>query len=497
MFPRLVRLPPALSRRVVACLAVCLVFAAANVVRAQDAAVVRLAYVNGSVQILQNGVVQFDKAVANMPLFKDSQVVTATDGQAEIEFADGSVARLTPTSSLQLTHVQGAGTNGHTDIELTSGLAYFELNVGQGQRFSVKIGPATAHPEENTIFRANLDKVPEIAVFQGALHVDGDDATFTTNVTERQTIRFDENAADPYTLVQAITPDSWDKWNMDRDDAIARQAESQTDARNDSAAPQDPGWNDLDAAGDWYPVDGYGNVWVPNGVDASWDPFGYGYWADYGAYGTTWISGYPWGWLPYHCGAWNYFPFGWGWIPGGCGLGWSPMGTIWNAPPNYRRPLVPPGGFAIAGRTHRPGTPRLVPVDRGPAARGPWGPGAGLNHTIATPQHRQSLTIDGSTLEPLAHRPAPGIGVQGDRLTTATGAHVGIPVARPANANEGGRVPMPQRTIGAGIEGTRAPVVTRPSYTAPPPRYEAPAPRVEPQHSAPPPAPPAAAAHPH
>ena len=463
---------------------------------AQDAAVVRLAYMSGNVQILQNGVVQFDKAVANMPLFKDSQVATATDGQAEIEFADGSVARLTPNSSLQLTHVQSAGANGHTDIALTSGLAYFELNVGQGQRFAVKIGPATAHPEENTIFRANLDKVPEIAVFQGALHIDGDDATFTTDVTERQSVRFDESAAEPFTLAQTVTPDSWDRWNMDRDDTIAREAQTQTDARNDSAAPQDPGWNDLDAAGDWFPVDGYGNVWVPDGVDANWDPYGYGYYADYPVYGTTWVSGYPWGWLPYHCGAWNYFPFGWGWIPGGCGLGWSPIGTIWNAPQNYRRPLVPPGGFAIASRTHRPNSPRLLLVDRGAAARGPWGPGSGLNHTIATAQHRQSLNLEGSVLEPLGHRPAPGLGVQGDRLTTATGTHVGIPIARPGSSpeNQGGRMPMPQRSIGSAGQAPRAPEVTRPTYTAPPaPRYEAPAPRAAP----PPPPPPAAAARPH
>ena len=76
---------------------------------------------------------------------------------------------LTPNSSLQLTHLQIASTSGHTDLELTSGLAYFELNVGQGQRFAVKVGSASAHPEENTIFRASLDKVPEACGVPGII----------------------------------------------------------------------------------------------------------------------------------------------------------------------------------------------------------------------------------------------------------------------------------------------------------------------------------------
>ena len=73
--------------------------------------------------------------------------------------------------------------------------------------------------------------------------------------------------------------------------------------------------------------EGYGNVWVPGYTNGSFDPYGNGYWANYPGWGYTWISAYPWGWLPYHCGAWNYFDaVGWGWIPGECGLGWSPVG---------------------------------------------------------------------------------------------------------------------------------------------------------------------------
>lgn len=445
---------------------------------AQDA-VIRLSYVSGSVQILQNGTVQFDKAVANMPLFEGSQVATSGDGQAEIEFADGSVARLTPNSSLQLVHVQPIGASGRTDLELLSGLGYFELNVGQGQRFTVKIGPATARPAENSIFRADLDTNPGIALFQGVLHVDGGNGAYSTDVDEREAVHFDPNDPSQYTLAQEITPDSWDQWNVDRDDAIAREAQSQTPVRNDSSAPQDPGWNDLDAYGDWYPVDGYGNVWVPDGVDANWDPFGYGYWATYPTYGVTWISGYPWGWLPYHCGAWNYFPFGWGWVPGGCGLGWSPIVTVWNAPPGYRLPRWPyrPKPVPLAG-----GRAGLTLVDRGPAARGPWGPGI-ASHPVAT--HTQPIRLGNGVMQPIAHLPSPGLNYHGSRLSPVPGTHVGIPVARPMGAENGLGGREAERPVPA--QAPHAVTGARPTYSAPP----------APRPAAPPPAAAAPAGRPH
>jgi hypothetical protein len=457
------------------------VFAAFALAACAQDAVVRLSYVNGGVQILQNGTVQFDKAVANMPLFESSQIRTDGDGQAEIEFADGSVARLTPNSSLELTHLQPLGATGHTDIELLGGLGYFELNVGQGQRFSVKVGPATVRPEENAVFRADLDTNPGVAVFQGVLHVDGGNGAYSVDVDEREAVRFDANDAAQYTLAQEIAPDSWDQWNIDRDDAIAREAQTQTAVRNDSSAPQDPGWNDLDAYGDWYPIDGYGDVWVPDGVDATWDPFGYGYWASYPVYGVTWVSGYPWGWLPYHCGAWNYFSFGWGWVPGGCGLGFSPIVTVWNSPAGYHLPVWPrrpPRPMPLVGVRAS-----LTLVDRGAAARGPWGPGA-APHPVAT--HTQPIRLGDNTVQPIEHLPAPGISFRGNRMTTITGAHVGIPVPRATVRGE----------VGAGVPAREGSVQAPRPVGGARPSYAAPARAAEPAHSSPPPAP-APASRPH
>ena len=59
--------------------------------------VARVSFVQGSVQLLAGQGTNFQQAVMNMPVLDGSRLQTGGDGQAEVEFGDGSVARLTPT----------------------------------------------------------------------------------------------------------------------------------------------------------------------------------------------------------------------------------------------------------------------------------------------------------------------------------------------------------------------------------------------------------------
>src|SRR5580658_3899913 len=72
--------------------------ALAPAVRADDASpaarAVRLSSVDGQVQLSQGNQVIAETSVANTPLFEGTRVTTADDGRAEIQFEDGSVARL-------------------------------------------------------------------------------------------------------------------------------------------------------------------------------------------------------------------------------------------------------------------------------------------------------------------------------------------------------------------------------------------------------------------
>ena len=349
--------------------------------QANAANVARVSFVQGSVQLMTGQGSDFQQAVMNMPVTDGSRLQTGADGQVELEFGDGSVARLTPNSGLQCDHL------GQDQVQLQqlSGQAYYEFNVGDGHPpFNVQIAGVPVQPTANAILRVSGDAGWEVAVFSGSAQVQG------VNVAENQSIR--AGAA----VAQGINPDSWDNWNQDRDQAIAQEASQQTPVRDESANSQNENWNDLDANGNWYPVEGSGNVWVPAGVSAGWDPYGAGYWAYYPTFGYTWVSAYPWGWLPYHCGAWNYYSFGWGWAAGGCGAAWSPVIVVRNHPPGWSmptRPVRPPGGtYPLAGQ-------RLVAVDRGPVATGPWGFHGGA---APKPDHLQALNFNGRMVAPVS-----------------------------------------------------------------------------------------------
>lgn len=450
----------------------------------------RLSYVQGMVSIGQGGQPKFDQAKANMPLLAGYTVTTGADGQAEIEFTDGSVARLTPQSRIKLIHLPPGPDSEMTELELVSGLGYFELNTRNAQQFRVHFKDAVVNPEQNSIFRIDLDDAPELAVFLGTVHarVDGG---FDQSVEHGNMLTIGNDEGSGVQVSSRLRQETWDQWNQDRDDQIAREAEQQTGARASSGAENEPGWNDLDYYGNWYSTPDYGNVWVPNDEPAGWDPYASGYWANYPTWGYTWISAYPWGWLPYHCGAWNYWDggFGWGWVPGQCGLGWQTGVIIWNKPFGYRPPARPLPPRPIPGGHAGPATfgTQLLAVHRGPAL--PFRPGPVDSHTqpvrVLAGQQLHPLPVLGATESGrlpyrgiTATTAAPGIGSPSrnpgpDPLTRRSYGYVGNSIA-----------PVPGEVRPAPIEIPRPMPVQPPRVTAPqagrpsspPPRVSAPPP---------------------
>jgi len=332
-----------------------------------NARAVRLSDVQGSVQVMSGGNVAFSQAQLNMPVVEGMKLVTGEDGRAEIQFEDGSVARVTPNSSVTLTELsQNADGSAVTVISPDRGLTYYELNGRAGQ-YTVRFAGDNVVPIDSSIFRVDLDTPPPaLAVMHGSVHVSNDQG-LSTDVRTNQTALLDTQNPNEYQLVQSVTANSWDQWNSDRDEALAELDENATEARASTGNPDNPAWSDLDANGDWYDVPGYGEGWAPSDVGDDWDPYGLGSWGYYSGIGYTWISGYSWGWWPYHCGAWSWFSgFGWMWFPGNCGwggigFGWYPYGAIWHIPPGYKYPLRPIHHPSHGPIPHQP----LIAVNRG------------------------------------------------------------------------------------------------------------------------------------
>jgi ferric-dicitrate binding protein FerR (iron transport regulator) len=293
-----------------------------------DVRVVRLSDVEGSVQIMRGEHTQFSQAVMNMPLLQGSRIVTGADGRAEIEFEDGSVARITPNSSLSLKQLLVApGDTLSTTIQQDTGLIYYELRNDPRSRYTVTAGDSAIAPTVNSTFRVNLGATPpEVAVLDGGVQVEGAGNSYQAAVKQGQTIQFGSANGAQYKVTEGIMPNGFDEWNDQRDQEAAQEAQNQTPARVQQGGGGGPmgsligyGWSDLDNAGGWYPLPGYGTVWQPYGAGPGFNPYGYGMWGNFGG-GYSWISGYSWGWLPFNCGMWNDIGgFGWGWMPGGCG----------------------------------------------------------------------------------------------------------------------------------------------------------------------------------
>jgi hypothetical protein len=331
---------------------------------------VRLSNVEGEVQLALGNKVLASNAVANTPLFEGTRITTGDEGRAEIQFEDGSVARISPNSALSLTTLRGSGVSAVAEMTLEGGLGYFELQGGgQAGAISVKFADSEATASGFTILRINLDTPPgALAVFSGNAHVERG-AAMSVELHGGESVTLSPDDISRYTLNETIEPDSWDAWNSDRDQVLSAEASATSSASKDAGQSGNPGWSDLDANGSWYNVPGQGNVWSPYTASSpGFDPYGNGNWMYNTAYGYSFISGYSWGYIPYQCGLWNWYDnFGWGWAPGmgGCNPWWGYGGVGYFAPNigsgfrGYRPPLRPHpprrplGGGMIAVNRHQ------------------------------------------------------------------------------------------------------------------------------------------------
>ena len=367
-----------------------------------NARALRLSSLDGQVRVVQDGQIIADPALANMPIFAGSEVTTGNDGRVEFQLEDGSVVRLSPNSTLSFPVLEKQGAGNHTEVALTNGLAYFELQPSTSENsLRVSYGGATFAATSFSVVRITLDAPPgELAVFSGNVHLDRGDS-LQLDIHGGESLSLDTGDASRYNLTETIRPDSWDTWNADRDQALNAENSQQT-AATSAYGTSNVGMADLDANGNWYDVPGQGYLWSPYDAQAQgvgWDPYGYGHWVFYPRYGWVWVSGYGWGYAAFNCGNWNYFDsFGWGWAPGGgCNSWWGGGGWGYNLgryPTGYRpprRPVLPPrqprGGRTLLASN-------IVPVDR--RAKGDAYQGLG-----ARPSPVRPVTIAGHTVEPL------------------------------------------------------------------------------------------------
>jgi len=335
----------------------CLPILFASEAPVSHARVVRLSYVSGTVGVKRAGAAEWSKALVNTPIQEGFEVSTAAGGFAEIEFENGSTARLGELSRLTFDQLAlNADGDKMNRMTFEEGYATFHFLPEKHDTYSVKVADATVTPSGKSVFRTDVDKGHvRVEVFNGTVQVAA--RSGSEKLGKDKTLEFDTSTADvAFNTRRGMARDSWDKWTE------ARDSQANLALNDQAVAQRGPvyGWSDLDAYGEWAAVPGFGYGWSPY-APVGWSPYSMGMWGWYPGMGYTWISSEPWGWLPYHYGLWNYSAeFGWFWIPGDFGfwspalvswytgpgwIGWMPLGL--TPPPGLGRPLLTASATAV------------------------------------------------------------------------------------------------------------------------------------------------------
>jgi hypothetical protein len=355
--------------------------------------VVRLSYLSGSVGVMQPGATEWAKGLVNTPVQEGFEISTSADSFAEVEFENGSTARLGELSHLAFDQLaldaEGDKLNRMT---FEQGYATFHFLPEKHDAYTVKIADATLTPSGKSLFRTDLDKGHvRVEVFNGTVQIVAPSGS--AKLGKDKILEYNTGPSEvAFNIQQAIVKDSWDKWTE------ARDSQANLALTDQAVAAHGPvyGWSDLDTYGEWALFPGFGYGWSPF-APMGWAPYSMGMWNWYPGMGYTWISGEPWGWLPYHYGSWNFSPdFGWFWMPGNFGfwspalvswymgpgwIGWAPLGL--NTQRGLVRPVTTLSGAAIQrGQVITPQSVGHVPFSEGTLTEHlPFQPGAGATLT--------------------------------------------------------------------------------------------------------------------
>lgn len=292
--------------------------------------IVRLSFVQGQVAIRRPGESDWTAATVNTPIEEGFSLSTTATSFAEVEFENGSTARIGQGSQVDFTELaltpQGDKIN---KLALNKGYATFHFTPEHHDQYQVSALGVTLIPRGKVEFRTNFtgDSL-RVEVFDGQVTAEHDGKS--EEVSKNRVLTYDPNAVEAFNATSNIQKDAWDKWTQARDE------QSVLATNEESASLNSPlfGWSDLDTYGDWSFFPGYGYGWAPY-EPAGWSPYSAGAFGYYPGWGFTWISAEPWGWLPFHNGFWNYdASMGWFWMPGPLEA-WSPALVNWYEGPGW------------------------------------------------------------------------------------------------------------------------------------------------------------------
>lgn len=320
--------------------------------------IVRLSYVEGSVQVDRN-TGKYEKGFVNLPIIEGMKLRAQSESRAEVEFEDGTTVRIVPDTVIQFPQLslEDSGTKVST-IEILSGTAYVNYAGSKDTSLSLDFGHEKISLTKAAHLRVGIDdQGAAVAVLKGDVEINTQSGT--TQVKKNQTAEFDFRENDKLALVKDVQEEAFDNWDKQQE-----QYHQRYNANSYNSSGNTYGMADLNYYGNFFSVPGYGMMWQPYLIGAGWDPFMDGAWAFSPGFGFGWVSSYPWGWAPYHSGNWVFLPgYGWAWQPGSV---WSPFYAphVLNAPAGFAAPRAPSTGTSTVVVNRNPGLVNSTRGDR-------------------------------------------------------------------------------------------------------------------------------------
>ena len=300
-------------------LAAALLFACLpQIAAAQDddppARVARLRSVDGSVSVQPAGADDWGDAGVNRPITTGDKLWSDQNSRAELSLGSAAI-RLGSNTAFTILNL----TDQIAQISINEGTVNVHLRtLGDNESFEIdtpNLAFSLLRPGDYRVGVNENGDTSIVTVRGGQGEVTGGGQAFTIYANQTATfVGTDQLTPDVGTAVPADDFDAWCGGLNVREDRAPRYVSQDV-----------VGAEDLDDNGRWQNVPEYGQVWVPNGVVAGWQPYRYGHLTWISPWGWTWVDDASWGYAPFHYGRWVMVGGYWGWTPGPVVVGVRPV----------------------------------------------------------------------------------------------------------------------------------------------------------------------------
>jgi hypothetical protein len=313
----------------------------------------RVARLQGNVSIQSNGVDGWGQAYPNQPLGPGDRLYTDQQSQGELQ-AEAVRAYFSPNSDVTLINLSRLGVE--VGVAQGSSSIYSDgFPPGQG---SVGIqtpngevlaaGPAgfrvDVFPDQQSTIITNYPNSGDVVLSGGG--------GFRLTLSPGQSVQLTGTNPVYAQPLQPAPNDQFASWSGGLESLRFHSVSAQY------VSAEMPGYDQLDASGDWQAQSDYGPIWFPH-VETGWAPYHFGHWVNTPFFGWTWVADEPWGAAPFHYGRWVIVGGRWGWIPG----------------PREGHPVWSPAQVVFAGGIQAGGVGVSVWFPLGPGeAYKPWYP---------------------------------------------------------------------------------------------------------------------------